>query len=415
MFGQAMVQGTLYNINKGTSLVQGVSHEITEGKTLIDGTDYIINQKSITLNIITGGSTTTTVSTASSYIMINGNGPYTSIGTYSVPLGSTITVYGKTGRNSNTWWPSGTGTITVYHYQRVRTKLNDNTVGNTTTASSSNTPAYQELYTYTVPTGIEGEINISLKYASTSKPGDVNYNTTDYTYVEIDTSNIIYTVPPTLEELISSISEYQIVGNNSSEAGKCGPLSPNTSYPNSYLFSVFNGYASIYKVTNGVVSQTSMIHNGTYNTNNCAGLQYNSNTSSGGYYYGYYFYPVEFNQVNDTYSQGSSTHGATIINLDFEYPTINIDEVLQNTTLIHIAGHGLYTGGTGYNTQESTTNKDYPLYLVCKGQTFDFWKPSGSTYTKVIGTTTAAGSVSGGTLSVTAYGCSIIALTDTLE
>ena len=218
--------------------------------------------------------------------------------------------------------------------------------------------------------------------------------------------DIKFSTMPTLEELFSSATIVATTGRNSSTAGAAGPLKE-SSVPSSgtaYLIVMFNGYMSFYKIINRVISQTSVAHNGTYGGNHAAGVYYRtSNTNKG-----YYFSPYQYESGTGT---GTTVFGATLALLTFPYSDTVVDSVLSGATITRIAGHGIDTGGTGYTSSETTTDKTKEVYFACRANTFDVWKPNGNTYTKVTGTSTAAAEViNTTTLRVTAYGCSIIGL-----
>ena len=111
---KALIDGTGYDVKAGKCLVGGTAYAVKKGRTLIDGTGYDIKLKSgYTLNISIDGN--------SGYAMtITIEGVYTkSLSQYEgleatitdIPEGTKITVslYGKVGYNTTTYYVNGVG------------------------------------------------------------------------------------------------------------------------------------------------------------------------------------------------------------------------------------------------------------------------------------------------------------------
>lgn len=159
-----------------------------------------------------------------------------------------------------------------------------------------------------------------------------------------------------------------------------------------YLFSICNGYIGIWKFINSEI-QTPYLNK---SSSDYGGIAFYRRQAW------YYF--------NGDYSENSrsSINGATIATITFlsNIDDNKIDELFSNMTINRIEGRN-----TSTSTNINTNDKNNKIYLTAKGSSIDFWVPSGTTYTRINGTSIAAASTSGNNLTLqNVYGGSIIGL-----
>ena len=205
----------------------------------------------------------------------------------------------------------------------------------------------------------------------------------------------------TLADLFASASVYACWGN---DVAYYVPLAypVNNSAPATgtvYLFSMCNGYFGVFKITNRAYQSK----------------LYKMNTGYGGmckvtqnYQSQWYYYSGDYREYTNS-DNVTQIYGATMAVVSFTgYDEAVIDEILQNTVGTRRAYRNSSSSGT-----VQTNAKTESLYLCATNTKFDIWSCDGTNYTKIMGTSNSAGSVSGAYLTVgsNVNGGSIIGLT----
>lgn len=202
---------------------------------------------------------------------------------------------------------------------------------------------------------------------------------------------------PTLEDIFSDMTVAPIVGGNQGYSSNLMLSTSNTGFPptgTAYLLSIFNGYIGIWKYNGSTIVSTPIKQqNASYGgvvVNSYGGSIYNTIYYSGGYL-----------------SSGNGTwiYGGTLAFVQFpHYKDAVIEELLSNLTLTRINGRD-----SSLQITVSTTNKSHAFILAALENKIDL--RNGSDYSRIGGTTTAAASVSGSTLTLgSVYGGSIIGI-----
>ena len=206
----------------------------------------------------------------------------------------------------------------------------------------------------------------NIKGGKTMINGTV-YNITEGKTLINDLSRDITFPLPTFEEALISSTIITTVGSNSADGTATGPLAMNSApaLGTAYLFSMFYGNLSIYKITNRTINQTPLVYCGTPNTNGFAGIYHNTSSNA------FYYYPSFYSSGNGT---GSITQGATLALMSFTYSDIIMDNIISNLSLSRKDGVGLYTGGGGYLDRPTTTDTSDLIYLTYYSNRFDFRK-----------------------------------------
>lgn len=99
MAQKVLIGGTAYELSGGKALKDGSAYSIENGKTAIDGATYNISLSKKTIQLAIAGSILGS-STYGSYVQV-GTTRYTTVGTYEVEVGETITVAAGAARNTN--------------------------------------------------------------------------------------------------------------------------------------------------------------------------------------------------------------------------------------------------------------------------------------------------------------------------
>lgn len=201
----------------------------------------------------------------------------------------------------------------------------------------------------------------------------------------------------TLEDLFTNCTILSVRGVNQSDSSTGWSYVYKSSAPSSgvcYLFSVCDGYMGIYKLTNGTISHTALRRTNT----SYGGVEEASNFYA--YYNREYYYSAQ--------GYGKTANGSTMALISFPYDASIVDGLLATSgmTETRLAGRNSSSAGS-----VSTSSKTDAVLMATKGSNIDFWKPNGTTYTKINGTSAAAASTSGSNLTLgSVYGGSIIGL-----
>ena len=136
MSHKPLVNGTVYEMDKGKPLVGGTIREIDHGKTMVGGTVYDIAFAEMVTITLTGS-----LSTYGNYVEHNGI-KYGSVGTFEAAIGDTITVHAGTVPSSATIYLNGTRvssalSSTTYSYTvKGNATINGTTNGSGMSASA---------------------------------------------------------------------------------------------------------------------------------------------------------------------------------------------------------------------------------------------------------------------------------------
>lgn len=151
-----------------------------------------------------------------------------------------------------------------------------------------------------------------------------------------------------------------------------------------YVFSVCYGEVGIWKFTNRVINTTPIVKT----SPDYGGLRYSTDKD---------YYTYNSTWATGTGTAGTSVRGHTFVCLQFasNYSTSDIEDILTNMMVTGLSKQNSYTAAV-----VSTTDKTNIVYLATKASNADFWIPNGSSYNKIKGTSSAAATVSGDTLSL---------------
>ena len=177
MAHKPLINGTLYELDKGRSLVDGTIREIDHGKTLVGGTVYEVGfAKPVTITLA-GSLSEGSVGSPGNHVEYNGN-KYSSPCTFEAAVGDTITVYCGTVPSSANIYLNG---------QQVASTLGSVTYSYTVTCNAiiegelkgSGMGGSAHMYITEIP---EGHVLVNISLASS------------YAYASID--GISYTTSP---------------------------------------------------------------------------------------------------------------------------------------------------------------------------------------------------------------------------
>lgn len=251
--------------------------------------------------------------------------------------------------------------------------------------------------------------------AYTIKGGKTKIGGTAYTIKKGKTliGGTAYTISflPSLEDVMRDMTIYKVNMSYSNPAdyltGSAGTYEPTSG--TYYCLSCCNGNMGIWRIRHTGTSKSAAVQTPI----NCSstsesGLGEQTETSTGTYHY---YYSSGFKSGSASY-YATKTYAKGLVFVQFpNYTPEQVDAVLSAATMTKIVGRNSTSTGT-----VRTTNKTRKFYLAARVSTgstkaFDLWYCDGSTYTKVVGTTTAAASVSGSYLTLgSTYGCGITAI-----
>ncbi len=195
--------------------------------------------------------------------------------------------------------------------------------------------------------------------------------------------DIVFKKPVTLRELFDDLTVVGIAGRNSSTSRLTYISTSITATSHAcYLFSMFNGGISIWKIT-GALSSISTTplkaggsgYPGIYNYNSGSRIYYRTGTSSSRYSSG------------SSTSGGTSVYGCTLPIIRFpNYDNDVVESILSQMTITTEDGVNASSSSSNYFSFDATHNNDNFIYLVSVGTALDSWSYSGANLTRISGT-----------------------------
>ena len=216
--------------------------------------------------------------------------------------------------------------------------------------------------------------------------------------------DIVFKKDPTIKELFENLTVLGSTGRNTSSTGRPYLSTSITDTDHSaYLFSIFNGGLSIWKISGALstISTTALksggdVTTGIYNYNSGARIYYRT----GGYSSG------------TSTTGGTAVRGATLVIVRFsDYDDTTVETILSGMTVTTEASRNSSSSATGRATFSNTDKTDNTVFLATLNTYFDTWSYSTGSPARISGTTTAAATIdTDSRLNVTGYGYSIIQL-----